>query len=58
MKIVSMLIEKLIVLNISNKWEAMLILPIVKIRPIKEAIKPTITVAKYFPIINCSFNII
>ena len=45
-------IEKDMVLNNLNDDEAIIILTIVRIKPINEAIKPVITVAKYFPVIN------
>ena len=50
--IVSRVIEIVMVLNISKDDDEMIMLTTVKMRPIKEAIIPVITVAKYFPVIN------
>ena len=51
-RMVSKFMENVIVSKIEKEFEAMIMLPMVRIRPIREAIKPTITVAKYLPVIN------
>lgn len=51
-RMVSKFMEKVIVSKIEKEFEAMIMLPMVRIRPIREAIMPTITVAKYLPVIN------
>ena len=51
-KMVLILILKSYVLNISKLFDAINILPIVKIKPIREATILAITQARYFPVIS------